>query len=90
GGLGGLLVAWRLKPVTAHLEHAQETNPVRHLIATVTARRHLPAFATTMLLTTGGFMIMPFSSVFIVNNLGLSNSDLPTIYMLTGLCTIVT
>lgn len=90
GGLGGLLVAWRLKPVTAHLEHAQETNPVRHLIATVSARRHLPAFATTMLLTTGGFMIMPFSSVFIVSNLGLSNSDLPTIYMLTGLCTIVT
>ncbi len=90
GGLGGLLVAWRLKPVTAHLEHAQETNPVRHLIATITARRHLPAFATTMLLSTGGFMIMPFSSVFIVNNLGLSNSDLPTIYMLTGLCTIVT
>jgi predicted MFS family arabinose efflux permease len=34
-------------------------------------------------------MIMPFSSVFIVNNLGLANTDLPTIYMLTGLCTIV-
>lgn len=89
GVLGGLLVAWRLKPVTAHLEHAREVHPVRHLIDTIVSRRHLPAFATTVLLTTGGFMIMPFSSVFIVNNLGLANTDLPTIYMLTGLCTIL-
>jgi predicted MFS family arabinose efflux permease len=34
-------------------------------------------------------MIMPFSSVFVVNNLGLANTDLPTIYLLTGICTIV-
>jgi predicted MFS family arabinose efflux permease len=90
GVVGGVLVAWRLKPVKAHLAHAVDVHPVRHLVDTVTARRHLPAFATTILLSTGGFMIMPFSSVFIVNNLGLANTDLPTIYMLTGLCTIVT
>lgn len=89
GVLGGLLVAWRLEPVTAHLESAREVHPVRHLIDTIAARRHLPAFATTVLLTTGGFMIMPFSSVFIVNNVGLANTDLPTIYLLTGLCTII-
>lgn len=89
GALGGLLVAWRLKPVTAHLEHAREVHPARHLIDTIMSRRHLPAFATTVLLTTGGFMIMPFSSVFIVHNLGLASTDLPTIYLLTGLCTIL-
>jgi predicted MFS family arabinose efflux permease len=33
GGVGGLLVAWRLKPVTAHLEHARDVHPVKHLIA---------------------------------------------------------
>lgn len=89
GALGGGLVAWRLKPVTAHLAHAREVHPVRHLVDTIASRRHLPAFATTVLLTTGGFMIMPFSSVFIVNNVGLANTDLPTIYLLTGLCTIL-
>jgi predicted MFS family arabinose efflux permease len=89
GGVGGLLVAWRLKPVTAHLEHAKDVHPIKHLMATITARRHLPAFATTVLLSTGGFMIMPFSSLFVVNNLGLANTDLPTIYLLTGICTIV-
>ncbi len=34
-------------------------------------------------------MIMPFSSVFTVNNVGISVDQLPTIYLITGLCTIV-
>lgn len=89
GGVGGLLVAWRLKPVTGHLDAANDTHPVHHLLATIGARRHLPAFATTALLATGGFMIMPFSSIFVVNNVGIAVANLPTIYLLTGLCTIV-
>ncbi|MET0858372.1 MAG: MFS transporter [Telluria sp.] len=90
GVAGGALLAWQLKPVTAHLAAAGNVHPIKHLIATITARRHLPAFATTVLLATGGFMIMPFSSVFTVNNLGIHVSELPTIYLVTGLCTIVT
>ena len=35
-------------------------------------------------------MIMPFLSTFIVNNIGLSLRNLPTIYLVTGLCTVVT
>lgn len=89
GVIGGLLVGWQLKPVVGHLDGATAVHPLRHLLATVRARRHLPAFATTMLLTTGGFMIMPFSSIFIVSNLGIAVSDLPAIYLLTGVCTIV-
>jgi predicted MFS family arabinose efflux permease len=90
GVIGGALLAWKLEPVTAHLNGRQETNPLRHLFATITERRHLTAFATTALLTIGGFMLMPFSSVFTVNNLGISLDHLPTIYLITGLCTIVT
>jgi predicted MFS family arabinose efflux permease len=90
GVVGGSVLAWQLKPVTGHLDAANDVHPVKHLIATITARRHLPAFATTVLLATGGFMIMPFSSVFTVNNLGMDVADLPTIYLVTGLFTIVT
>lgn len=56
---------------------------------TVTERRHLPAFAATALLTTGGYMLMPFSSIFTVNNVGIDVAELPIIYLVTGLCTIV-
>ena len=88
GVLGGLVVAWRLKPVDAHLATQRDASAVGHLLRTVTDKRHHAAFAATALLTTGGFMLMPFSSVFTVNNLGISVAQLPTIYLVTGLCTI--
>ena len=41
-----------------------------------------------MLLATGGFMLMPFGSAYIVNNLGIALTSLPTIYLITGVFTI--
>ena len=41
-----------------------------------------------MLLATGGFMLMPFGSAYIVNNLGIAITSLPTIYLVTGIFTI--
>lgn len=35
-------------------------------------------------------MLMPFSSAYLVNNLGISLHDLPTVYVVTGLCTVFT
>jgi predicted MFS family arabinose efflux permease len=88
GAAGGLAVVWRLRPVTAHLAAPPERSPWRHLLHTLTVPRHLLAFATTALLTTGGFMLMPFSSAYVVNNLGIDLHSLPTVYLVTGLCTI--
>ena len=88
GALGGVVIAWRLQPVAEHLKIRQEKTAVMHLLHTVTEPRYLMAFLTTALLTTGGFMLMPFSSAFTVNNLGISLDRLPTIYLITGLCTI--
>ena len=88
GIVGGVIVAWRLQPVSAHLDKQNDTNAFRHLLRTVTEQRHLTAFAATALLSTGGFMLMPFSSVFTVNNLGITVAQLPTIYLVTGLFTI--
>ncbi len=59
-----------------------------HLFKTVAEPRYLLAFAATTFLATGGFMIMPFSSAFTVNNLGISLAQLPMVYLVTGLCTI--
>lgn len=88
GLAGGLLVAWKLQPVNSHLGKPQEHSAWMHLFHTVTERRYLLAFATTALLTTGGFMLMPFSSAYVVNNLGIDLQHLPTVYLVTGLCTI--
>ncbi|HSH97502.1 MAG: MFS transporter [Methylophilaceae bacterium] len=88
GAIGGLIIAWRMKPVTEHLKVSQEHSAFKHLVNTIIDPRHLTAFATTALLMTGGFMLMPFSSAFTVNNLGISIHSLPTIYLITGIFTI--
>ena len=88
GLVGGAIVAWRLRPVADHLALQQERSPWAHLLHTLVEPRHLLAFATMSLLTTGGFMLMPFSSAFAVNNLGIGLDALPTVYLITGVCTI--
>lgn len=87
---GGLVIALAMKPVNGHLASPQEHSAFRHLFNTLAEPRHWAAFAATALLTTGGYMLMPFGSAFTVNNLGIAVTSLPTVYLLTGLCTIVT
>lgn len=88
GALVGVIIALRMKPVDAHLRLKQERSAIGHLVATLTEPRHFLAFCTTALLATGGYMLMPFGSAFTVNNLKISLDHLPTIYLVTGICTI--
>ncbi|MGC3979711.1 MAG: MFS transporter [Steroidobacteraceae bacterium] len=89
GVLAGLVVALKMRPIAEHLKLPQEHSPVMHLLHTVTERRYLTSFLTMTLLATGGFMLMPFSTAFTVNNLAIDQHSLPTIYLVTGLCTVV-
>lgn len=85
----GLLVIIYLKPINAHLEVHSEKKAILHLFHTIRQPRYIYAFAATMLLATGGFMLMPFSSAFTVHNLGIPLEDLPLVYMVTGITSII-
>jgi len=78
-----------MKPVNEHLRLNQDQNAFRHLIATVREPRYLLAFSVTTLLATGGFMMMPFGSAYTVHNLGIDIVHLPTIYLVSGLFSIL-
>src|ERR1700742_2912566 len=84
----GLLIAFVMKPVAGHLKLRQEKSPFMHLIHTLGEPRYRLAFILTMLLPTGGYMLMPFGTAYMVNNLGISFAALPTIYLITGLFTV--
>ncbi|MET3842414.1 MFS transporter [Bradyrhizobium sp. OAE829] len=77
-----------MRPVNAHLQLKQDRNAFRHLIATIGQPRYTLAFAVTTLLSTGGFMLMPFGSAFTVHNLGIDILHLPTIYLVSGVFSI--
>jgi len=88
GLIGGLFIALRMKPVDEHLKLHPEHSAFWHLFHTVTQPRYLLSFISVLFLATGGFMLMPFSSAFTVNNLGIPLDSLPIIYLVTGIATI--
>jgi predicted MFS family arabinose efflux permease len=87
--LVGAAIRLYLHPVDEHLKHHPDRSPLHHLIGTVSNRTYLQGFATTGLLSVGGFMLMPFMSVFMVQNIGLSVDKLPLVYVITGAFSIV-
>jgi len=66
-----------------------DTSPLHHFVHTISTPRYLQGFAATVLLATGGFMLLPFASVFTVHNLGIAIDKLPLIYMVTGIFAMI-
>jgi predicted MFS family arabinose efflux permease len=83
----GIIMVY-LRPVDAHLKLPTEKNPFLHLWSTLTNFRYVLAFAATGILTLGGYMLMPFGSVFTVHNLGIDLEQLPILYLVTGVSAI--
>jgi predicted MFS family arabinose efflux permease len=84
----GIIIMLFMQPVVAHLALKQEHSALKHLINTITEPRYRLAFLLVMLLPTGGYMLMPFGTTYIVNNVGLAFTVLPLIYLVTGMSTV--
>ncbi|HEY4972208.1 MAG TPA: MFS transporter, partial [Steroidobacteraceae bacterium] len=87
--LVGVVTVRFLRPIDAHLRLPQDRSPLHHFFHTVTTPRYLQGFATTALLSTGGFILMPYMSAFSVHNLGIGFHRLPLVYLVTGACSII-
>lgn len=88
-GTVGFVIVFFLKPLTTHLDNKTERHAFLHLVKTLTEPKYFPAYIATTLLATGGFMLMPFGSAFSVHNLGVKLEDLPLVYMVTGIVSIL-
>ncbi len=78
-----------MQPVSAHLTEKSNTNPFEHLWKTISNPQYLKGFFATTLLATGGFMMMPFGTVFSTHNLKISEDSLPLIFGITGVASII-
>jgi len=78
-----------LKPLTSHMEQRIKQNALYHLKKTLSNKFYWLPFITTALLSMGGFMLMPFSTPFIINNIGISQVQLPMIYVVMGICSMI-
>jgi predicted MFS family arabinose efflux permease len=78
-----------LKPITAHLKLQMDKNAILHLWHTIRKKDYRIGFLATAMLSMGGFMLMPFTSAFIVNNVLIPQEKLPLIFLFTGMSSII-
>lgn len=92
--VGIALVVWFcvvlfMKPITEHLNVKQEKSPLKHLFHTIQHPEYRFGFVGSALLSLGGFLIMPWGSAFAINNLHVTKEQLPVMFMISGVSTLM-
>jgi predicted MFS family arabinose efflux permease len=85
-GLSLVILAASAKVLPAlrdHLNHARSQHPVTRLLAVLMHADHQMAFLFMALLTFTGFLIFPNMANYMVWNVGLTEAELPLIYLAT-------
>jgi predicted MFS family arabinose efflux permease len=83
------LIAVKLQPINQHLLIQKDKSAFKHLIHTLAKKDYRIGFTATALLSIGGFMLMPFGSAFAINNLHITQHELPVLFMISGLSTLI-
>jgi predicted MFS family arabinose efflux permease len=86
-----LAMAWMvLPPLRSHLSGRRNVDPVKEFVEVITQPTHLRAYVLMILLVTSSFMVIPYLSIYIVNNVGRAETELPYIYLTGGAATLFT
>ncbi len=75
-------------PLRGHLEHSRDQHPAARMLAVLIEPNHQMAFLFMAVLTCAGFTIFPTLATYMVYNVGLTEKQLPFIYLTGGLCTL--
>lgn len=86
-----VVLGQRLLPVmNTHLKQAGERPSVwAGLMQVVKVRNHLTAYSMTFCLLFAGFSVIPYITLYMTNNAGMTTQQVPLMYLLGGLATLV-
>src|SRR5439155_10338178 len=84
-----MIIIAKLQPLTTHLALQKDHSAMRHLWNNFSKRNYRIGFTATSLLSIGGFMMMPFGSAFAINNLNVTQQQLPFLFMVSGVGSLV-
>lgn len=82
-------IIFLLKPINEHLSLQTKENIFKSYWKIMSNGNHLLGFCMVTVTAVGGSMLMPFSSTFLINNVGVTQEELPLIFIFTGLATLV-
>jgi predicted MFS family arabinose efflux permease len=84
-----LLTSWfALPPVRAHIGAGREDGVVAQLRAVFGRPNHVRIFSFSALLIFSGFLLFPFIAPYLVANVGVSEAELPAVYLIAGLASL--
>ena len=78
-----------LPPLRDHLDGRVHAHPWAQLRDTFSRANNLRAFALTFAIMFGGFSVIPYVSLYLVGNAGVTEQNLTWVYMTGGLLTLV-
>jgi predicted MFS family arabinose efflux permease len=90
GGIPTLALApFALPPLNAHVGKSH-SHPLRSIVEIFSDVNHLNAFALIVMLMIGSFTVFPMLSPYLVANVGLTEHQLPWVYIAGGTLTLFT
>lgn len=78
-----------LPSVTVRTDETNFRQKLNNFRAVLVQKDYLQSFSLTSVLGFGVFMIIPFIAPYMVKNVGLTEEQIPLIYFVGGICTIV-
>jgi len=84
-----LLIMLKMQPINKHLALQTNRNAFTHLWHTIAKRDYRIGFLATAMLSLGGFMMMPWGSAFAINNLHVTTHQLPLLFMVAGISSLI-
>ena len=84
-----ILIFLKLQPITEHLSQQSNKTALKHLIHTIAKKDYRIGFTATALLAISMFMMMPFGTAFAINNLHITNQQLPVLFMISGVSSLI-
>ncbi len=78
-----------MPPLRDHLQNAAHVHPFAQILETFRHAGHLRAFTLTLTLMLGSFAVIPYVSVYLVANVGVTEITLTVVYVTGGLLTLV-
>lgn len=89
GAIVWFVVLIKMPAITEHLNAKSERKVLMHLWKTLSFGQYRAGFFCTALLSLGGFMMMPWGSAFAINNLLVSTEQLPVLFMVGGVSSLI-
>lgn len=87
--LVALAMFFKMNPVNEHLKIKSERNAFRHLLHVLFRRDYRIGYLATSVLPLGGYLLMPFGSAYLINNIQISPAQLPLVFLFTGISSIL-